>query len=374
MQKTSDQSYKEKEAGSLTIWWNSWPALPAPLLISRKNKSLQYDGSIDFRFFFCWMQSNLSLTCILSIPNSNAFSLSRKGTVNRKSSLRICILLRRRLSRLGKSLGQKSWQGDHCISAALWSSLSAILTTHLPGRAHTTPFDRNSRAISNDHVQTQTQLECPQGPVLNPKPYPWNQMHIRPPSLSQNLDQILDLWTSPLGSQETFFLVIFMSTICKIRCDESWMLKHKYLSTPLFYKLTISKYLQTILEVGVCLLETPLEIADAEDRQRCVSLAPSLHRVNSYFPGLACVQSKTWPSACCLLKLGKTHLQCYEKHIAKGNTCKLNLLSYEEIAGKIYNSFNKTWSKYIAWLPGKTKYFPQFSSLRRKKGKKKKEK
>lgn len=169
MQKTSDQSYKEKEAGSLTIWWNSWPALPAPLLISRKNKSLQYDGSIDFRFFFCWMQSNLSLTCILSIPNSSAFSLSRKGTVNRKSSLRICILLRRRLSRLGKSLGQKSWQGDHCISAALWSSLSAILTTHLPGRAHTTPFDRNSRAISNDHVQTQTQLECPQGPVLNPK-------------------------------------------------------------------------------------------------------------------------------------------------------------------------------------------------------------
>lgn len=69
---------------------------------------------------------------------------------------------------------------------------------------------------------------------------------------------------------------------------------------------------------------------------------PSLHRVNSYFPGLAHVQSKTWLSACCLLKLEKKHLQHYEKHIVKGNTCKLNLLSYEEIAGKIYNSFNKT--------------------------------
>lgn len=55
----------------------------------------------------------------------------------------------------------------------------------------------------------------------------------------------------------------------------------------------------------------------------------SHHGVNSYFPGLAHVQSKTWRSACCLLKLGKKHLQHYEKHIVKGNTCKLNLLSYE---------------------------------------------
>lgn len=149
------------------------------------------------------------------------------------------------------------------------------------------------------------------------------------------------------------------------------MLKHKYLSTPLFYMLTILKISTNRPGSSyVCLLVTPLEITDAVDRQRCVSLVPSLHRVNSYFPGLACVQSKTWPNACCLLKLGKTHLQCYEKHIAKGNTCKLNLLSYEEIAGKIYNSFNKTWSKYIAWLPGKTKYFPQFFSLRRKKERK----
>lgn len=58
-------------------------------------------------------------------------------------------------------------------------------------------------------------------------------------------------------------------------------------------------------------------------------VAPCHHRVNVYFQGLAHVQSKTWRRACCLPKLGKKHLQHYEKHIVKGNTCKLNLLSYE---------------------------------------------
>lgn len=77
-----------------------------------------------------------------------------------------------------------------------------------------------------------------------------------------------------------------------------------------------------------CAIGMPLRSQDALDRAGCV--APHRHhRVNLYFQGLAHVQSKTWLSACCLLKLGKKHLQHYEKHIVKGNTCKLNLLSYE---------------------------------------------
>lgn len=157
-------------------------------------------------------------------------------------------------------------------------------------------------------------------------------------SPSQALGQLLKGWNDfslskdhPGVSSDLFF-GHRINVIFKIEPNTSLIPKHRCVYYIILCERNIQKAVQKEYPENLCLL--PLRNFTQfprcpEQSRACAPHSHSHHRVNAYFRGLAHVQSKTWLSACCLLKLGKKHLQHYKKHIVKGNTCKLNLLSYE---------------------------------------------